>query len=98
MAKGTMSAKLKAIVEPKAAPVRPARERVRPEAFSLLPNEYQLIVEMRNRVNANRRNVSKSEVVRAAVTLLAELDDAALLEALDRVPRVQTGRPPRDEA
>lgn len=87
-----MSEKLRTIVENKPVPRR--FDRPRPESFSLLPAEREIVRALVVRAEDAGRTVTRSEIVRAAVRLLDEQNDSAFLKLLDSVPKVRSGRPP----
>lgn len=59
-------------------------ERVR-EKFTLLADEYAQLAALKQRLAAQGASVKKSELLRAGLLLLAELDDSELRAALDRL-------------
>jgi len=72
------------------------------KTVSYPPHEYTEVVEpLLQRVPALCRRTTESELVRAGIKLLADMDDEQLGEILDGVERLQPGRPkgwsPKDE-
>ena len=59
-------------------------ERVR-EKFTLLADEYARLAALKQRLAAQGASVKKSELLRAGLLLLAELDDSELQAALARL-------------
>lgn len=86
--------------EPEPAPpeaIKPTErvptERVVREAFTIPEAEHPKIAEVRQRMLGVGVHVTKSEVMRAGLLLLAETDAAALGEVFERVEKIKTGRP-----
>lgn len=67
--------------------------RVVREAFTLPENEQQQIETIRERALQQAVYATKSEVMRAGLLLVSELDDQQLMQLLERVEKVRTGRP-----
>lgn len=63
------------------------------EAFTLPENEQQQIEVIRERALQQAIYATKSEVMRAGLLLVAELDDQQLMQLLERVEKIRTGRP-----
>jgi hypothetical protein len=63
------------------------------DSFTMPDGEYAAIGEIKQRCLARGREAKKSEVLRAAVHLLAGLSDAALLRAIGRLDPIKAGRP-----
>ena len=63
------------------------------EAFTLPENEQQQIEVIRERALQQAIYATKSEVMRAGLLLVSELDDQQLRQLLERVEKVRTGRP-----
>ncbi|MBX7224178.1 MAG: hypothetical protein K1Y36_29965 [Blastocatellia bacterium] len=93
-----LSNKLKSIVH-KAQPAikKGQREKVRPDSFSLLQSEHETIQKLMSRAFQNGRDVSKSEIIRAAIKSLDGLNDEAFLQMLESLQRVKAGRPPHKQ-
>ncbi len=95
----------KAATRPKkvAAPVLPRAlpDLVRPEvdcdvvrdSFTMPQAEYALIAALKARTLQGGRHAKKSELLRAGLQLLSQLDDAALSKTLDALPPIKVGRP-----
>ncbi|ODS90475.1 MAG: hypothetical protein BGO13_07595 [Burkholderiales bacterium 66-5] len=79
-----------AAAEPDAKPRKPKLVR---DGFTMPKDEYAAIDALKQRAAALARPAKKSELLRAGLKLLAGLDDAALLVALQAVPAIKTGRP-----
>ena len=63
------------------------------DSFTMPKDEYQVIEALKGRALELGKHVRKSELLRAGIRALAELNDRALLKALDAVPTLKTGRP-----
>lgn len=88
---GEASTELTPEIEPPLG-IAPVTKVVR-EAFTIPEAEHAQIEEVRIKMLSQAVAVSKSEVVRAGLLLLAESDDAALSAIFERLERVKTGRP-----
>ncbi len=89
-----ISDKLKSIVAAPVAKPKLKRERVRPDSFSLLTSEHELIQKLMDRALEQGLPVSKSQIVRAGIHALIGMNDANLVQALGKLPHVRAGRPP----
>lgn len=76
--------------ERKHAPAKPKLVR---DSFTLPENDYMLFATLKKRALAGGMDVKKSEVLRAALAMLARTDDAEFLKAVSLVERIKTGRP-----
>ncbi|WP_240635957.1 hypothetical protein [Caldimonas tepidiphila] len=74
-------------------PAKPAKLKLVRDSFTIPRAEYETISALKARALKLERSVKKSELLRAGLMLLAGLDDAALLRAVDAVPPLKTGRP-----
>lgn len=63
------------------------------DSFSFPETDYALIDKLKKRALEAGREAKKSEVLRAALTTLAGLPTAALLQALDDIEKLAPGRP-----
>lgn len=63
------------------------------DGFTMPEADYALIAELKHRLHDVKREAKKSELLRAGLRALAELDAEALAAALDRLEPVKTGRP-----
>ena len=73
-------------------PPEPHKTVVR-DSFTLPEDDYQLIDLLRQRCLKNGVSATKSEIVRAGMHSLNILDDKALIEVLQRLEKIKTGRP-----
>jgi hypothetical protein len=67
------------------------------DSFTMPKGEYELIEVLKRRGLQGGVAVKKSEVLRAALKVLADLPAPAFKEALAAVPRLKTGRRPKDQ-
>ena len=63
------------------------------DSFTMPENEYARIAAIKDICARAKMHVKKSEVLRAGLMLLAELDAAQLSRALGSLERIKTGRP-----
>lgn len=75
----------------KAAKVKKAK-LVR-DSFTIPKAEYAAIDTIKQRAAKMSLSPKKSELLRAGLMLLTQLEDAALVKALSAVPAIKTGRP-----
>lgn len=70
-------------------------ERVIRDSFTLPAADYGLIAAIRQRCLQQALNVTKSEVVRAGLQALSSLSERELLEVMNNLTKIKTGRPPK---
>lgn len=63
------------------------------DSFTFPEADYALIAQLKQRALNAKREVKKSEVLRAALNTLASLPEADFVAALERVERLVPGRP-----
>jgi hypothetical protein len=63
------------------------------DSFTMPEADFALIAKLKSTALGGRRAAKKSELLRAGLHLLAALDAAALVTALDGLQAVKTGRP-----
>lgn len=63
------------------------------DGFTMPEADYALLKELKQRLHGVHREAKKSELLRAGLQALAQLDATALAAALDRLAPVKTGRP-----
>jgi len=68
-------------------------QRVIRDSFSLPANDYALISTLRERGLKAGVHATKSELVRAGLRILLEMNDTDFLSALQRIEKIKTGRP-----
>ncbi|MBD2596037.1 hypothetical protein H6G74_17140 [Nostoc spongiaeforme FACHB-130] len=74
--------------------VEPAQlQKVIRDSFTLPSGDYELITTIRQRCLNSAVNVTKSEVVRAGLHILQSLSDEELVQAINSLEKVKTGRP-----
>jgi hypothetical protein len=63
------------------------------DSFTMPQNEYQKIAEIKAACLKAKMQVKKSEVLRAGLKVLAELEPARLKKILNGLEKIKTGRP-----
>ncbi|WP_446811343.1 hypothetical protein ACH50O_07210 [Methylomonas sp. 2BW1-5-20] len=63
------------------------------DSFSFPESDYRKISELKKACLSAGMHVKKSEVLRAGLYLLTQLDAEALKQTMEKVEKVQTGRP-----
>jgi len=63
------------------------------DSFTMPQNEYARIAEIKDICLKAKMHIKKSEVLRAGLILLAELDPGQLKRALGSLEKIKTGRP-----
>jgi hypothetical protein len=63
------------------------------DSYTIPKNEYLALAALKERITKLDHPAKKSELLRAGIHLLSNLPDAALLDAVIRVPALKTGRP-----
>lgn len=77
-------------------PPAPAeRAKLVRDGFSMPETDYALLKELKHRLHEVKREAKKSELLRAGLRALAQLDAPGLAAALDQLEPVKTGRPPK---
>lgn len=71
----------------------PPLQRVIRDSFTLPVDDYALIAQTQQRCLQGAVNVSKSEVIRAGLQALRQMTQEELLEVVQRLEKVRTGRP-----
>lgn len=91
---------LKHVAKPgiKAAPQKAAKKpkhkmKVVRDSFTMPQNEYAKIAEIKDICLKAKMHIKKSEVLRAGLILLAELNRGQLKRALGSLEKIKTGRP-----
>jgi len=69
------------------------KEKVIRDSFTLPSKDYELIAAIRQRYLGLAVNATKSEVIRAGLHILQSLSDEELVQAIDSLEKVKTGRP-----
>lgn len=65
------------------------------DSFTIPKPEYAVLDELKLRAAKLATPTKKSELIRAGIKALAGLSDKAFLAAIDQVPNLKTGRPPK---
>jgi len=63
------------------------------DSFTFPAADHARLGELKQRALKSGREIKKSELLRAGLTALVAMPDAAFLAALDGVERIKTGRP-----
>lgn len=86
-------------VQPAALPdvAQPKPKLVR-DSFTIPELEYAQLEALKRRALVLAHHAKKSELLRAGIAVLAAMDDAQLLAALQSVPPLKTGRPKKPKA
>ena len=63
------------------------------DSFKFPPEEYAVFAELKRRCSEAGREVKKGELVRAGLMTLKALSDKELLEILNSLQKLKTGRP-----
>lgn len=82
--------------EEKAAKVKkqvPKKPKLVRDSFTLPEGDYALFATLKQRALAAGIEVKKSELLRASLTLLANLEDVVFAKTIGLVERIKTGRP-----
>lgn len=74
----------------------PKKAKLVRDSFTIPKAEYAVIGDLKERALGLGVSVKKSELLRAGLKLLQQLDDATLKAALAAVPALKTGRPASD--
>ncbi|MDM7950853.1 hypothetical protein [Hydrogenophaga sp.] len=77
----------------KASSQRPQKIKLVRDSFTFPESDHRSLVDLKKRVIALGIEVKKGELVRAALDLLASLDNQRLLKAIASVEKLKTGRP-----
>jgi tetrahydrodipicolinate N-succinyltransferase len=71
----------------------PKYEKIIRKSYSLLKRDVDTIKALNSRLMKNDVRVSDSHIVRLGLTLAANLENHTLIEAVNNIPIVHTGRP-----
>jgi hypothetical protein len=63
------------------------------DSFKIPETDYALFASLKQRALSAGVEVKKSELLRAAMALLATADDARFIEVVGSIERIKTGRP-----
>ena len=67
------------------------------DSFTIPKDEYAVIETLKDRTARLSTPAKKSELLRAGLKLLSQLDDATLQKAMQSIPAIKTGRPKSDK-
>ena len=77
----------------KNAEVKIKKPKLVRDSFTMPKPEYAVIDELKQRAAKLGHPIKKSELLRAAIKVIAGLSDAAYIAAMSAVPPIKTGRP-----
>ena len=75
---------------------KPKKTKIVRDSFTMPKDEYEHISTIKARCLKAGVGVKKSEVLRAALSCLAALSDAALVDAIGKLKPLKTGRPAKE--
>lgn len=78
---------------PKVKKQAPKKPKLVRDSFTIPETDYALFATLKQRALKAGVEVKKSEILRAALAVLAKLDDAEFVKAIGLVERIKTGRP-----
>ena len=78
---------------PQAPEVKAKKPKLVRDSFTMPKPEYVVIDELKQRAAKLGHPVKKSELLRAAIKVIAGLSDAGFIAAMSAVPPIKTGRP-----
>ncbi|MBD2261031.1 hypothetical protein H6G13_26010 [Pseudanabaena sp. FACHB-2040] len=73
--------------------VEQEQEKVVRDSFTLPSSDYELIALLKQRCLGSAVNASKSEIIRAGLHALRNMEDKDLLAIVEGLEKVKTGRP-----
>ena len=79
-----------------AKPAKPHKPKLVRDSFTMPKDEYQALDALKGRALGLEKHVRKSELLRAGIQALSEMNDRAFLKAIGAVPTLKTGRPKSD--
>lgn len=79
--------------KPEKPPEKPRKDKAVRDSFTMPQSEYRKIAEIKETCLKAGLPVKKSEVLRAGLKALCEMDAAQLKSALAAVEKIKTGRP-----
>ncbi|MEM8832165.1 MAG: hypothetical protein AAGE96_22870 [Cyanobacteria bacterium P01_G01_bin.19] len=92
-------AKAEGYLEPKSTPERQEPEqpkqqkKVIRDSFTLPTDDYELITTIRERCLDSRVTINKSEVIRAGLHALNQMNNEELVAVVESLTKIKTGRP-----
>lgn len=82
--------------KPAEVEAKPKKAKLVRDSFTIPKDEFDVLVELKQRAQKLTHTAKKSEILRAGVRLLASQGNAAFLAALTAVPSIKTGRPKQE--
>ena len=79
------------VTKPKPKPKQ--KQKLVRDSFTIPKNEYLVLDALKQRALGAGRAAKKSEILRAGISALNGMSDAAFVAALSAVPSLKTGRP-----
>jgi hypothetical protein len=76
---------------------KPKKHKLVRDSFTIPKAEYMVLQDLKLRAAMSGAATKKSEILRAGITALAAMNDAAFSAALRAVPALKTGRPAKDK-
>ena len=78
-------------------PAKPPKVRLVRDSFTMPETDFALVAVLKARALGQGRAAKKSELLRAGLQMLSQQDPAVLLEALEGLQPIKTGRPKRGD-
>ena len=72
---------------------KPEKVKMERDSFTMPKDEYAQLSQLKSRLIAMGHPVKKSELLRAGIKLLANMNDATLKSTMAGIPVIKTGRP-----
>lgn len=69
--------------------------QVKRDAFTLPIADLELIQMLRKKCMQHGIEMNKSEIIRAGIQSLQQMDEKDLIETASKLPKIKTGRPPQ---
>lgn len=85
------------VIEKPADKAKVAKPKLVRDSFTMPEADFALVAALKARALDFKRPAKKSELLRAGLQALAQLDDAALLRALNALTPLKTGRPKKPD-
>ena len=76
-----------------AKPAKGHKPKLVRDSFTIPKDEYQVMESLKQRALGLGQHARKSELLRAGIRALNEMNDRAFLKAIGAVPTLKTGRP-----
>lgn len=72
---------------------KPPKVKLVRDSYTIPKDEHASIEELKQRCLSHGMAAKKSEILRAGLRALNEMDNTALLDIMTRIERIKTGRP-----